>query len=252
MAVENLLCEIADMPGADMSLYDRLMAVKPEGLTPNGWAVKAGVSRNFFNDVRRRGNANHESLEKVLEAIGVSWAQFDAGDASDMLVKTEVRATGLSAHDVERQWFGPEPQKPVPLLGTAFGGELEDGVELTELHFEDVIDRLGRPDAVAHDPHAYAVEIVGDSMKPRYEPGERVIVSPRAAVHAGNDVIVQLRAGGEKDEANQAGDRIAMVLIKRLVRQTSAFVELEQFNPPKRFQVARERVAAIHRVRIRL
>lgn len=245
---------------AAKSLYERLMSVKPDGLSPNAWAAKAGVSRNFFNDVRRRGNANHDNLEKVLEAIGVSWAQFDAGEPAggvDTLVRSEVKGTGMQAHDVERAWRGPQPQKPVPLLGTAFGGEWSDGVEMTELHLTDVLDYVGRPQAVVGDAGAYAVEIVGDSMEPRYEPGERVIVSPRVPARPGDDVIVQLRApqnGEAGEEAVPDPDhmnRVTLVLIKRLVKRTSQFVELQQFNPPETFQVPAKRIAAVHRVMAR-
>jgi SOS-response transcriptional repressor LexA len=258
---------------ASNSLYARLISIKPADLTLNAWTIRAGVSRNFFNDVRRRGNANHESLEKVLDAIGVSWAQFDADrlplgvegagtdSGVDTLVRSEVKGTGMQAHDVERAWRGPQPQKPVPLLGTAFGGEWSDGVEMTELHLTDVLDYVGRPQAVAGDPGAYAVEIVGDSMEPRYEPGERAIVSPRAQVRPGDDVIVQLKSevsaapsGEEVDGRIPDPDhvnRVTLVLIKRLVRQTPSFLELQQFNPPETFHVPRGRVAAIHRVMTR-
>jgi phage repressor protein C with HTH and peptisase S24 domain len=57
-----------------------------------------------------------------------------------------------------------------------------------------VLDYLARPPSLADDPDAYAVEIVGESMAPRFEPGERAFVSPKARVGIGDDVIVQLRA----------------------------------------------------------
>lgn len=239
ISVDGDLCEIADTMLAP--LYDRLVAVKPPNLTLNAWAVKAGVSRTFFNDVRKRGNANHDSIVKVLDAAGVSLAQFEAGEQP---VKTEVRGTGMSVADVERAWRSAEPSKPVPLLGSAIGGEWQDQVELTELHLGEVLDYIARPPSVANDKQAYAVTIVGDSMAPRFEPGERAYVSPRSPASIGDDVIVQLLGNGE----DQTADRVTMVLIKRLVRRTPAYVELRQFNPETTFQVPTNRVAAIHRV----
>jgi phage repressor protein C with HTH and peptisase S24 domain len=80
----------------------------------------------------------------------------------------------------------------VPLLGTAYGGDWEDEIELTELHLSEVLDNLARPPSLANDDEAYAIEIIGDSMFPRFKPGERAFVSPKAAVRPGDDVIVQL------------------------------------------------------------
>jgi phage repressor protein C with HTH and peptisase S24 domain len=227
----------------DPPIYRRLMAVKPDGLTLNAWANLAGINRSMFNAIRKHGNPTSDTLAKLLDAIDVSLAQFEAGTAT---VRTEVTGTGL--HDVERAWRSAEPSKPVPLLGSAIGGEWEDQIELTELHLGEVLDYLARPPSLSGDKAAYAVTIVGDSMAPRFEPGERAFVSPRTPASIGDDVIVQLRACGEEDDA----DRVTMVLIKRLVKRTAGFVELRQFNPDMIFRVPSERIAAIHRVRGRL
>jgi phage repressor protein C with HTH and peptisase S24 domain len=91
----------------------------------------------------------------------------------------------------------------------------------------------------------------------------RAIVSPRAPVRPGDDVIVQLRGKmGEDGRADKDSgleevpdldhlNRVTLVLVKRLVRQTSRYVELEQFNPPQTFQVPIARVAAVHRIMTR-
>lgn len=173
------------------------------------------------------------------------------------LVKSEVRGTGMSAAEIRDAWAMRGDVQPVPLVGTALGGAFGnlETVEMTELRLSEVLDYLARPQSLADDDLAYAVEIVGDSMAPRFEPGERVFVSPKAAVRPGDDVIVQLiDPAGEGDLA----DAVTEVLIKRLVRRTAAFIELRQFNPDTTFEVPLDRVArqkgrlAIHRVRGRL
>jgi phage repressor protein C with HTH and peptisase S24 domain len=132
----------------------------------------------------------------------VSLADFEAGQAR---VQSEVRGTGMSAREVRDAWAS-SGKSPVPLLGSAFGGEWNDleDVEMIELRLAEVLDYLARPPSLAEDPEAYAVEIVGDSMAPRYEPGERVFVSPKAAVRVGDDVIVQLRAPHEEGRRSPA------------------------------------------------
>lgn len=229
---------------ADNAVYSALMALKPADLSLNQWAVAAGTSRSIFTEIRRHGNPTSGTLAKLLDAINVPRGEFDRRTGT---VLTEVAGSGIDPSDLNRR-LTLERAKHVPLVGSAMGGEwdgIEEAVELTELHLSDVLDHLARPPSLATDPDAYAVSIVGDSMAPRFEPGERAYVSVRAPLSIGDDVIVQLKRGeGEDDEA----ERVALVLIKRLKRRSAGFVELEQFNPATTFRVETRKIAAIHRV----
>jgi phage repressor protein C with HTH and peptisase S24 domain len=239
------------------------------GMTEREASLKAVGKPDLIRDMRRRsGLPTSERLAKLAALLGTSsdWLLYGGPEqAGEARVLTEVRGTGMTADDVHAAWKDPSPHKPVPLVGTAFGGEWQSddgaGIEMTELHLAEVLDYLGRPPSLGTDRDAYAVEIVGDSMAPRFEPGERAFVSPRSPVRIGDDVIVQLRAGtvgvdGPPDQDAGAdpehADRVTMVLIKRLVKRTPAFLELRQFNPDMTFQVPTARVAAVHRVRGRL
>jgi SOS-response transcriptional repressor LexA len=222
-------------PG-DPPIYAALMRVKPPELSPNAWAAKAKVGRAVWSDIRRHGNPTRKTLEKLLEAIGMSVADFEAGSGT---VRTEVRRSAVAD-------FRPAEgaRRDLPLLGTVLGGVMpdlegldEDSADLIELDLGEVIDHLERPAAIAADRDAYALTILGDSMAPRFEPGERILVSPRAPVGIGDDVVVQLR-GREGDD-----ERVKLVLVKRLVRRSAGFVELRQFNPPATFRVPVERLA---------
>jgi phage repressor protein C with HTH and peptisase S24 domain len=243
------MLDIANMAktGEASAMYDALMAVKPEGMSLNQWAGRAGVHRSIFNGIRAHGNPTRTTLEKLLAAIGVSLTQFEA---RLLPVRSEVRSAGLvSERDVEHARHGARNFVPVPLVGSAVGGTIEDldeHVEMTELHLSEVLDYLARPAILESDPGAYAVTIVGESMAPRFEPGERAFVSPRASVGIGDDVIVQLRAAPNGDPDHD--QRVTMVLIKRLVKRGPDFLELKQFNPSMTFRLPLGRVAAIHRV----
>lgn len=224
-------------------IYDALLAVKPADITFNAWAVKAGVSRSIFTEIRRHGNPTADTLERLLNAIGVSHAQFNAGMAR---VRSEVAGAGLvGTHEISREFHGETPLPPLPLVGSALGGEFEDldqHVEMTELHLNEVLEYLARPRSLASDKDAYALTIVGDSMWPRFRPGRRIVVSPRSALGIGDDVVVQLRGMDGEEE------RIKLVLIKELVRRTSSHVELRQFNPDVTFRIDARRVASMHKV----
>lgn len=169
------------------------------------------------------------------------------------LVRTEIRGTGMTPVEIREAKGLNGNATPVPLVGTALGGTWDvEGVDMTELRMAEVLDYLTRPSGLVGDKEAYAVEIVGDSMAPRFEPGERVFVSPRANVRPGDDVIVQLV--DPNHEGDMAGT-VVEVLIKRFVRRVGDSYELRQFNPPTDFRVPLNRIArrdgraAIHRVK---
>ena len=48
-----------------------------------------------------------------------------------------------------------------------------------------------------HDPNAFAVRVVGDSMEPRFREGDIVIFSPAAEVHNGDDCFVRFETPHE-------------------------------------------------------
>lgn len=139
-----------------------------------------------------------------------------------------------------------EPTKPLPVVGSAIGIKYFDPdqhVELTELDFAEVLDYVDRPKSLLGDPKAYVVTTVGDSMWPRFRPGRRLYVSPRAPVSIGDDVVVQLRG-----EEGIFRDRVTTVLIKELVRRSASFIELRQFNPDVTFSMPAQQVALMHKV----
>jgi phage repressor protein C with HTH and peptisase S24 domain len=229
--------------GADSQLYRDLMRFKPEELTANGWAVKAGVSRSVWADMRRHGNPSRRTLAKLLAVAGSSLAEFEALQVGEQsrLPPASVAPAGVS--DGRGPKWGMAPAMPVPLYATILAGEYGAAgqqVEMTEIDTRDIVDELRRPDALAVDRDAYAVTIVGDSMWPRFRPGRRLMVSPRAPVAIGDDAVVQLRAG--------AKDGITRILIKELRRRTAGFVELRQFNPDATFRVESGEITAIHKV----
>lgn len=230
------------MAGADESqIYRELMRFKPEGLSANAWAVKAGVSRTVWADMRRHGNPSRRTLEKLLTAAGSSLAEFEA-----LRVGAEPNQLGVSSglvgEGAQRGWNPAQPQ-PLPLLATALAGEWGSPgsrIELLEIENGRSIERLPRPVSLAADREAYAITVVGDSMWPRFRPGRRIAVSPRSPIAIGDDVLMILRA------SSSAGNRL--VLLKELVRRTSTDIELRQFNPDATFSVSAAEVETIHKV----
>jgi phage repressor protein C with HTH and peptisase S24 domain len=229
--------------GTSSPIYADLMRFKPDGVTPNAWAVMAGVSRTVWSDMRRHGNPSRRTLEKLLKAAGSSLAEFETLRAGDAPPRESASVSGLSDRGAP-SWGGPQ-FAPLPLLGTAVDGEWgdpADKIEMTELRTSELVDKVARPASLANDAGAYAITIVGDSMWPRFRPGRRVVVSPRSPVAVGDDVLVKLKS---RDERNAAA---VTVLVKELVRRNASGVELRQFNPDVTFSVAADDIGAIEKV----
>ena len=232
--------------GEKTAIFDDLMRFKPHDLTPNAWAVKAGVSRTVWADMRRHGNPSRRTLEKLLVAAGSSLAEFEALRVSGRGARAEGAASALR----ERGAGGwPGSRMPLlPLVATAGGGEWGEPasrIDVTEIRSGEVLERIQRPVALANDPAAYAVTIVGNSMWPRFRAGRRVAVSPKASIVIGDDVLVKLKSA---PLMAKAGSGIASVLIKVLVGRSSSGVELRQFNPDVTFHVGHDQISAIEKV----
>lgn len=241
-----------NMPDVKPPVYRALMALKPDGVALGRWATDAGLARNYFNGLEKHGNPSEDVISKLLAAISTPRRDYEralehARLTQDDFVMSEVAGVAAGRQDVRREFYGDEAAPLLPLLGTALGGDFPDNhehIELYELHQSEVLDYLNRPASLNRDPHAYAVEIVGDSMVPRFKPRERVAVSPRASVGIGDDVIVQLRGTSE-----ESADRVVLVLIKELVKRAGDHIMLRQFNPDITFRVDMSRVAALHKVK---
>jgi phage repressor protein C with HTH and peptisase S24 domain len=183
---------------------DRL--AEQRGLTPSGLARRAGLDPTTFNkskritrDQRARWPST-ESIDKILDATGSTWGEFVS-------------------------YMNEGTFKNVPLIGFAQAG--------TAGYFDDAgypggagWDEIPFPDI--GDPHAYALEISGDSMEPVYRDGDVVIVCPQAPIRRGDRVVVRSRDGE--------------VMAKILRRKTSHKYELKSLNPehPDRWLAAED------------
>jgi phage repressor protein C with HTH and peptisase S24 domain len=194
---------------------DRLAA--QHELSPSGLARRAGLDPTTFNPSKRKTDQGKqrwpstESIAKILTATGTSMGDF-------------VRLLGEPAG-------GPVRQR-IPVIGYAQAGEsgyFDDagypvGTGWDEVVFPDI-----------GDPHAYALEVSGDSMMPVYRDGDLIVLSPGANLRRGDRVVVKT-VGGE-------------VMCKELARMSANRIELKSVNTehPDR-TLPREEVAWMARV----
>lgn len=140
--------------------------------------------------------------------------------------------------------------RDVPIFGTSLGAPRDfDGtaIEQTMLNTGEIQGYLPRPTVLNHLRDAvYGLYVQGSSMAPRFEDGETIFVTATKQARPpriGDDVVVYIRDVEEDD-----GERASAVLVKRLVRRTAEYTELEQFNPAVTFRIPADRVLKMDRV----
>lgn len=176
---------------------DRL--AQTHGLSASGLARKAGLDPTTFNRSKRTSTdgklrwPSTESIAKILEATGSSFAEF----------------VGLTSETPTRAQM-----QRIPVIGYAQAGSAgffdDAGYPVGSGWDELAFPHIG-------DPHAYALEVSGDSMDPVYRDGDIIVVSPSTSIRRGDRVVVRTRAGE--------------VMAKLLARQTATRIELQSINP---------------------
>lgn len=126
-----------------------------------------------------------------------------------------------------------KPGRMLPVLGEAVGGENGEYVFNGQ-----ILDYVACPPSLQLVPDAYSVWVDGESMSPRYRPGELVYVHPNRPPRRGDDVIVQVRPKGE--------DMPPHGFIKEMVAWTANKLVLKQYNPEKTIEFERDSIISVH------
>ena len=84
------------------------------------------------------------------------------------------------------------------------------------------------------------VYVDGESMFPRYKPGETAWVNPSRPARRGDDVIVQLHSEDE--------DGTPFGFIKEYVSKTATHLVLCQYNPQQEVRFLLEEVKSVHTI----
>jgi phage repressor protein C with HTH and peptisase S24 domain len=174
------------------------------GLSTSALARSAGLDATTFNPSKRSlgdGRARWPSTESIAKVLAVTGCSLEAFAA----LVSGARAVPSAARSQARR---------IPLIGLAQAGSdgfFDDGGYPVGGGWDEVnLPEIG-------DPHAYALEISGESMEPVFRDGDVVIVSPGAPVRRGDRVVVRTQAGE--------------VMAKQLVRRSARRVELLSLNP---------------------
>jgi transcriptional regulator with XRE-family HTH domain len=204
-------------------------ARKAKGLTQQALAALIGIERPAISQWETgKTNVDPKNMKSLADALSVSVAYLSGEDDEPSNVSAPVSQSG--------QRFARKGQQQYPVWGTVECGE-DGAFQITE---GMAVAWNQTPPALENIPGLYGVFAEGQSMIPRFFPGELVLVHPRRTIAPNRDVIIQLRPKHDGDTPK--------ALLKRLVRKNSEEIEVEQYNPPKRRVIKMKDVLSIHLV----
>jgi hypothetical protein len=208
------------------------------GTNPNQVGKRIGVANTTINRFAA-GTAKFRLGRDTLDKLRAAYPDFPG-----FVERPEANATPFKMEGASSERMRDD----LPLFGTALGAAREvdgEAIEQTTLNRAEVIGYAKRPTILNGKASAYGLYVSGSSMEPRHMDGDMLVVDSKGRVKNNEDVVVYLRPkSAEEDD----GEAARAVLVKKLVRRTSTYIELEQFTPPKVFRVNMDDIVRIDRV----
>lgn len=221
------------------------------GKSMRGLSLEIGAHSGYVRDLFDPDRFNMPKLKRLqaLAAALETTPEYLLGNTDNpQPVRSEV-----GVQDMRQGWnalprVAPASAAGIPLVGTGDCAEIElcdetgaaVAIERSSFDPEYHVRYLARPRALGNARDIYAISFWGESMVPRFRPGEVGLVDPNRPPVPGDDVVVQLRA----DDS----DEVASVLVKQLVRRTASELLLHQHNPATTFAVPARQVVRVHRI----
>ena len=104
----------------------------------------------------------------------------------------------------------------------------------------NILFEVGCPPQLNQSTDAYALEVSGETMWPRYQDGEIVFCDPLRRVKKGDFVVAQVL---EDDNS-----KTPKAFVKMFSHHNGKELVLEQFNPPQKLVFPHNKVVSVHKI----
>lgn len=155
---------------------------KPLGLSQETIADELNIGQSavasMLNGVNALNTSNAAAFAKILQ---VPVSEFSPSIAEEIAIM----AQSLKSDDFE--YAGKPRIGAVPVVGEAILG-VDGMIDMVEI-------RAGWLQIYSADKDAYGLKVKGDSMHPRIQSGEFVVIEPNTHVHSGDEVFVRTLDG---------------------------------------------------------
>ena len=155
---------------------------KPLGLSQETIADELNIGQSavasMLNGVNALNTSNAAAFAKILQ---VPVSEFSPSIAEEIAIMAE------SLKSDEFEYAGKPRIGAVPVVGEAILG-VDGMIDMVEI-------RAGWLQIYSADKDAYGLKVKGDSMHPRIQSGEFVVIEPNTHVHSGDEVFVRTLEG---------------------------------------------------------
>jgi len=147
----------------------------------SGLLLRIAHIEGLPSDIRQEYESAEAENEKLRQFIkNLVHQKTDIAGLGEVLAESKL--------DIEQAGSSLAAGRLVPVINKVSAGYPSDFNDL-DYPVGVADDYVRCPDL--HDPNAFAVRVVGDSMEPKFHEGDIVIFSPAAEVHNGDDCFVR-------------------------------------------------------------
>jgi phage repressor protein C with HTH and peptisase S24 domain len=188
---------------------------------------------------------SYQAVKKVLDGLSNAFsAENNSAAAKHLKVSSDWLATGQGPRNAEalalfasEPWTQYQPVRPgkfnfVMVVGQGAGGDLPERIWSDGDYPVGATNEYA--EVISTDPHAFIVRVVGQSMVPKYTPGDYALVEPGTEPDLEDDVLVRLANG--------------QTMIKRLLSRRGTNVRLGSYNDPQVLSFDKSEVTWIYYV----
>ncbi len=187
----------------------------------------ARVSVTQWESDDGRSRPDSKKLSDLANLLKVSTDWILNGDANEIVdppaVTQEVYPVGETEPILRR--LGPHT---LPVLGITMAGDTDDDPDRPADFWMngEVVNYVARPRSLENAKDAFALNVDGTSMIPRYRTKDMVVVQ-KVAPTSGDDVVIELKPRAEADEGGNPS------FLKEFVRRAGGSIIVKQYNPEK-------------------
>lgn len=206
-----------------MKLHEKIRRKREElGYSQEYVAQKVGMKQQSYDAVEAGRTIKSRFLPEILTTLGLPLTELSPSLAVSNDTKFTSGRGGLGSAVLSEDLLS------LPVYASAEGGQ---GILIIN---QSPIDTVPRPEPLATVRGAYAVLITGDSMVPRYRPGDLALVNPHLPPRREDGVILYSE---ERDKA----------AIKEFVRQEGSLWRLKRYLPKQaEFTLSRKEWPVCH------
>jgi phage repressor protein C with HTH and peptisase S24 domain len=223
--------------GSDIAIVPArvIEAREAKGLSQGDLAERTGMSQQGIASIESGESKRPRKMLELARALGRSEAWLFGQDEQSSAGLVDIAPKPNASFPPRYEKF---PDTAIKILGQTVGGANGRFI----LNGQEIGRVFAPPDLVGVEG-AYAVQVYGTSMEPKFEAGETVWLHPTKPVRAGDYVVAQIY--GDDDD-------VVYSYIKRFVSRSAKVLRLYQLNPdegePHELAFDADRVFSVHKI----